>query len=291
MVRKWTQDHDIVVLSEFNHPAQLSLFNTHRLQPVIHQPEQLSWLRDHGGATAGCWLKVDTGMHRLGFSRDQLGHAYQTIVDCGAQKPGIMSHFATADEPNHPKNRIQLGWFHEIVRQYKTTFSMANSAALANWKDCRFDMVRAGLLLYGVSPFTETPAQTISLQPVMRFETRIIAVKHLPPGSSVGYGATWQNHTPRILAIAGAGYGDGYPREIGNKGHALVKGQPAAVIGRVSMDTLALDITECGSVTVGEPVELWGEHLGVAKVAVWADTIAYELLCRVSARVPRLILN
>ena len=168
---------------------------------------------------------------------------------------------------------------------------MANSAALASLADSRLDMVRPGLLLYGITPFADPSLGPVDLSPVMRFESRIVAVKDLSPGSTVGYGATWHTETVRSMAIVGAGYGDGYPRSIGNRGHAIVSGKQAPVIGRVSMDTLALDVSECGPVAAGDPVEFWGAHLNAATVAAWDGTIPYELLCRVSSRVPRVAVN
>ena len=291
VVRMIARDHDIAVLSGFNHPSQLPRINALGLKPVIHQPEQVSWLGEHGGASAGCWLKVDTGMHRLGFSVEQVGPAFRALAEHCAAPPGLMSHFAVADVPSHPMNDEQQMRFLEVARQYDTVCSMANSAALAGMAVSRLDMVRAGLMLYGISPFADRFPGLGDLSPVMRFESRVIAVKTLPPGGRVGYGATWHAQTVRTLAIAGAGYGDGYPRIIGNRGHVLVSGRPAPVIGRVSMDTMALDVSECGPVAVGDPVELWGEHLDAAAVAAWADTIPYELLCRVSPRVPRIAIN
>ncbi len=290
-VRMIARDHAIVVFSGFNHPSQLPHLNSLRLQPVIHQPDQLSWLRDHGGASAGCWLKVDTGMNRLGFSMEQAGPAFRALAACCVEMPGLMSHFAAADTPDHPMNAEQLSRFLEVTRGFDTTCSMANSAALANQSDCRFGMVRPGLLLYGITPFADPSRGPANLSPVMRFESRVVAVKILSPGSRVGYGATWRTETIRNIAIVGAGYGDGYPRILGNRGHAVVSGKQAPVIGRVSMDTLALDVSECGPVAVGDSVEFWGVHLNTATVAAWADTIPYELLCRVSSRVPRVAVN
>ena len=290
-VRAITREHAIVVFSGFNHPTQLPRFNSLRLQPVIHQPGQLSWLRDHGGASAGCWLKVDTGMNRLGFSMEQAGSAFRALAGCCDEKPGLMSHFAVADTPDHPMNAEQLSRFLEVARRLDTTCSMANSAALASLADSRLGMVRPGLMLYGITPFADPSRGPVELSPVMRFESRIVAVKNLSPGSTVGYGATWHTDTVRHMAIVGAGYGDGYPRAIGNRGHAIVSGRQAPVIGRVSMDTLALDVSECGPVAVGDPVEFWGTNLNAATVAAWDGTIPYELLCRVSSRVPRVAVN
>ncbi len=286
-IRRIAREHPIMVLSEFNHPSQVTTFNTYQLQPIIHQPSQLSWLRAHGGVTAGCWLKVDTGMHRLGFAAEKVGEAYHALTNYCGRAPGLMSHFATADESDHPLTTEQFRRFCSVSQQFDTICSIANSAALLHQPHSRLDLVRAGLMLYGISPMDRQLDHSTTLDPVMRFTSTIIAIKHLSPGCHVGYGATWCSQTPCTMAIVGVGYADGYPRIIGNRGHTLVAGKVTPVIGRVSMDTLALDVTACGKVAVGDEVELWGDQLNVRTVAAWADTIPYELLCRVSPRVPR----
>ncbi len=286
-VRGLAPGRDVIVLSELNHPAQVAHCNAFRLQPVIHHEMQREWLRDAGGARAGCWLKVDTGMHRLGVDASLAESMLGALARDRQQVLGLISHFAAADERDHSLNTEQLAAFQALVKRHGLRASMANSAALAAIPDSRFDLVRPGLLLYGVSPFAGTVPALPELRPVMHLESRVIACKTTSAGGTVGYGATWSSDKPRAIAIVAAGYADGYPRCIGNRGYALVGGRQAPVVGRVSMDSLALDVSAAGPVQVGDPVELWGENLGIATVAGWADTIPYELMCRVSLRVPR----
>jgi alanine racemase len=286
-VRKLNSERPVIILSEFNHPEHIRLFNEYRLQPVVHTQEQVGWLCGQGSAVSGCWLKVDSGMHRLGISPEDLENQLSALNRSGQPIRGLLSHFAAADEVGHALNAAQLERFRGLVQRTRIPSSMANSAALAAAPDSHFDMVRPGLMLYGVSPFAKGERNRVNLRPVMRFSSRIIATRNLAPGAAVGYGATWSSDVRRRIATVSAGYADGYPRCLGNRGFALVHGFRVPVVGRVSMDSLALDVTDSGDVETGDEVELWGDRLDVAEVASLADTIPYELLCRVSPRVPR----
>ena len=287
-VRALAPAHDVIVLSEFNHPAQVAVLEEQRLQPVIHQPEQVRWILDHGGMRLKCWLKIDSGMSRLGIGRADLDELLSLLSQHCDERPGLMSHFACADSPDDPMNAAQLEAFNALTSSYDLQRSMANSAALAGLPEARFDMVRTGLLLYGISPYGVPEGDLAGLRPAMEFRARIIAVKHLPAGARVGYGATWFARDDRRIAIVSAGYADGYPRRLGNIGQVLANGIPADVIGMVSMDTMVIDVSQCGQVGLGDEVELWGSGLRVETVARWADTIPYELISQLGRRVPRL---
>ena len=286
-VRALTSDRDILVLSEFNDPGQIKILNEHRLQPVLHTMDQVEWVSNLGHVTSGCWLKVDSGMHRLGIPPGEALMVLAALQGSGQVVCGLLSHFAAADEPDNALNEKQLSVVRGLSYQAGIRCSMANSAALIALPDSHFDMVRPGLMLYGVSPFNGNHNVHPDLHPVMRFYSRVIARKKIAPGATVGYGATWSCPLQRTIAIVAAGYADGYPRCVGNRGFAMIGETRVPVIGRVSMDSLALDVTGVTKARLGEEVELWGEAIDVAEVAQWAETIPYELLCRVSLRVPR----
>lgn len=286
-VRRCAPMHDIIVLSEFNHPQQVAKMRALRLQPVVHSLVQAAWLVDHGGSGTPCWIKVETGMHRLGIGPGDLAEAFRRLSGLDPQPPGLMSHFASADSPADPLNGRQAGRFSEATSEFRTRRSMANSAALVSRPQSRLDMVRPGLLLYGISPFTDAALAPPGFRPVMHFDARVIAVKTVPAGQRVGYGATWGAEQDRTIAIVAAGYGDGYPRRLGNRAHVVVNGRRAAVVGMVSMDSMAIDVSSCGPVRAGDRVRLWGDDPDVARIADQADTIAYELLSRLAPRVRR----
>lgn len=260
-----------------------------QLQSVVHQVRQLQWLLAHPlPKKIKIWVKVDTGMHRLGFEPSEVNAVIDALKVCPWVHPdiGLMTHLACADEPQHESNALQLqvlenlSYYHEnIVR------SMANSAAIMALPEAHGDVVRPGLMLYGISPFPNQTASALNLIPVMRFESAVSAIHHYPAHAPIGYGRTWQRDTPSIIGVVAAGYGDGYPRHIAQNTPVWVNGFTAPVVGRVSMDMLTIDLTDCPKVSVGDAVELWGQHVPVEAIAKSAGTIPYELLCHISSRV------
>ncbi|MEO5350072.1 MAG: alanine racemase [Magnetococcus sp. YQC-3] len=264
------------------------LFDRHALAP-------LSRAAGGGGAIA-FFLKVNTGMNRLGVAVTEVAkiitHAHSLP---GLQLAGIVSHMACADEPNHPENDRQLQTLHQVLDAAKmnnSRVSMANSAALLSRTDTHFSWVRPGIMLYGASPFfPASSGREIGLQPVVRWSTRILHVNHLAEGEAVGYGRTFVSKRPSRIALLPVGYADGYNRHLGNQGWVLVAGQRVPVVGRVSMDMIAIDITNLPAVTTGYPVTLLGsegeERIDVEEMASWLGTIPYEVLCNLGTRVPR----
>jgi alanine racemase len=163
---------------------------------------------------------------------------------------------------------------------------LANSAAMLSFPQAQADWVRPGLLLYGVSPFAGSIGADYGLRPVMTLHSHVIAVKNLSPGERVGYGGAWIAARPTRLAVAAVGYGDGYPRNLASGTPVMVNGERAGLAGRVSMDMIGIDVTDLGrEPKLGDPVVLWGDGLPVEEIAVWAETIPYELLCGISQRV------
>ncbi len=163
--------------------------------------------------------------------------------------------------------------------------SIANSAAILALPETHADLVRPGIMLYGVSPFPNQTGQELGLIPVMRFISALSSIHHYPAGVAVGYGGSWQTSKPSIIGVVAAGYGDGYPRHISQNTPVWVNGQQVTIVGRVSMDMLTIDLTDCPDVKMGTPVELWGQHIPVEAIALSSGTIAYELLCQFSPRV------
>lgn len=255
---------------------------------VLHQPYQLQWLLNNPlPMPIKIWVKVNTGMHRLGFET----HEIQAVMDVLQHCPwvdkdiGLMTHLACADEPERPENAKQMALFEAIDVKGFTKRSMANSAAILSFPNAHADVIRPGIMLYGVSPFNDKTSQDLGLLPVMHFMSAISAIHHNPPFAQVGYGGRWSSSASSTIGIVACGYGDGYPRHIAENTPVLVQGREVPIVGRVSMDMLAVDLTNHPTVTIGAPVELWGQHILVERIAQAAGTIAYELLCQTTQRV------
>jgi alanine racemase len=256
---------------------------------VVHTAEQIDLLRNApAGARFKVWLKLDTGMNRLGFKAAAFAAAYSALSALEAVRPAVnlFTHLAAADEPDLPTTADQIARFAAATHSLPGERSIANSAGMLSFSGAQADWVRPGLLLYGVSPITGTVGADYGLRPVMTLHSHVIAVKNLSVGEKVGYGGAWTALRPTRLAVAAVGYGDGYPRSLSSGSPVLVNGERAALAGRVSMDMIGIDVTNLTQQPVlGDPVVLWGEGLPVEEIAVWADTIPYELLCGISQRV------
>lgn len=272
---------------------ELPLIVEHQFQVVLHQPHQLQWLLAKPlDKPIGVWIKVNTGMHRLGFYPEEVFDIVSQLQACPwIKKPiGLMTHLACADEPQNPFNAEQLKRFAELhLPHVDFVKSIANSAAIISFPQAHADVVRPGIMLYGVSPFSQQQAQQLDLVPVMRFMSVLSAIRHYPPKVTVGYGATWQTQRASVIGVVAAGYGDGYPRHIPAGMPVWLNGQLVPIVGRVSMDMLTVDLTDCPEVKIGDAVELWGPHLPVEQIAAAAGTIGYELLCQISPRVQRIV--
>ncbi|GAB4175795.1 MAG: alanine racemase [Wenzhouxiangellaceae bacterium] len=257
------------------------------LEMVVHHPEQLAWLEQARlGPGARVWLKIDTGMHRLGFAPEQAVDAYTRLRQMpGVEEVVLMSHFACADRPDHPLNRLQIHRFDTTVRDLPGPHCLANSAAILGLPETHRDWVRAGLLLYGVSPIDSQTGGSLGLRPAMTLSTRLIAINRVQAGESIGYGARFRAPTAMRVGVAAIGYGDGYPRNMPDGAPVLVNGRRQRLVGTVSMDMITIDLSDQPEARVGDPVELWGPSLPIEEVARHADTIPYELLCRVTRRV------
>jgi alanine racemase len=256
---------------------------------VVHAPEQIELLRAADpGRRFKVWLKFDSGMNRLGFKGGAFGAAHASLSALGAvQSPvNLFTHLASADEPELSTTAEQLSRFAAATRSLAGERSIANSAGMLSFAEAQGDWVRPGLLLYGVSPIAGAIGADYGLKPVMTLRSQVIAVKDLAAGERVGYGGDWTAARPTRLAVAAVGYGDGYPRNLDSGAPVLVNGERAGLAGRVSMDMIGIDVTDLKrEPKIGDPVVLWGEGLPVEEIAVWAETIPYELLCGISQRV------
>lgn len=269
-------------------PDELLLVAEHQFACVLHNPQQLQWLINTPLATPiKIWVKVNTGMHRLGFKPAEVQEVMNVLKTCAwvNQDIGLMTHFASADEPDRLENARQIALFQSIKVPGFTQYSMANSAAIISLSQTHADYIRPGIMLYGVSPFADRCATDLGLMPAMRFMSAISAIHHNPPMAQVGYSGTWCSNKPSVIGVVAAGYGDGYPRHIAANTPVWVNGREVAIVGRVSMDMLTIDLTDHPDINVGDSVELWGAHILVERIAKSAGTIGYELLCQISERV------
>jgi alanine racemase len=240
-----------------------------------------------------CWLKLDSGMHRLGFPLAQARELTERLHNCASVGGDIVlaTHLACADELDNPFTARQIAAFREHTRGLDAASSLANSPGLLGWPEARADWNRAGVMLYGQSPFRQPHPETDKLRPVMTLRSEVIAVRELAAGDSVGYGSTWTARRDSRIATIPVGYGDGYPRAAQNGTPVLIAGQTAPLVGRVSMDMITVDVTDLPPVKLGDAVVLWGEGLTANEVASHADTIGYEIMTRMLPRVPRVYRN
>ena len=286
----------IVLMEGVFSPDELSLALEHRFDLVVHSMHQIDWLASLATTTGiepiVVWLKINTGMNRLGFSEGEVQDAARRLQNLDIVKElRVMTHFATADESAHPLTDRQLAAFAAVSAGIPGPRSVGNSAGIIRGSKTQGDWVRAGIALYGSSPTSERTASELGLEPVMSLESEVIALRDLEVGDSVGYGATWVAARRTRLAVIAAGYADGVPRSCPSGTPVLVAGHRVPLVGRVSMDMITVDVTDLPSVAIGDRVILWGSGLSVDEIAAHAGTIGYELLCRVTARVPRVYVD
>ena len=255
---------------------------------VIHHPYQLALLQQlPRHERMRIWLKIDTGMHRLGFEAEQTDYLIKQIK----QSPGIkdiilMSHLATAEVPNcsHCQQQIQL--FEQLTSQLPYEKSLLNSAGIIAYPKHQLDWVRPGLLLYGASPFADQTGAALGLQSSMHVRARITSIKTIKKGEKIGYGGVPIGSHDRMVATVGIGYAEGYPRHAQSNTPVLVRDTICHLIGRVSMNMLAIDISHCSHCQIGDWVTLWGEQLPIEMVAKHSNSITHEIMCRMGQSGP-----
>ncbi len=287
-VRKYTQKPCILFQGVFTQDELMHLAE-HQFEVVVHQKTQLRWILETKlDKPIRVWVKVDTGMHRLGFMPSEVAEVITALKDCAWVKDdiGVMTHLASADTPDKLQNRAQFEAFQALsLPSGRFTKSIGNSAAILSFPEVLTDAVRPGIMLYGVSPFFDKEGVSIGLKPVMQFVSAVTAIHTYSKGEPVGYGATWKSTRISRIGVVAVGYGDGYPRHISPGTPVYIQGAYVPIVGRVSMDMLTVDLTDYPEIEIGSRVELWGEHLPVEQIACSAGTIGYELICQVSPRV------
>jgi alanine racemase len=278
----------IVLLSGPDEAEDIGLLRRLQIDAVIHEPGQIEMLEAAGpGAPIRTWLKLDTGMHRLGFPAADAAavHARLRALPAVAEDIVLMTHFARSDEFDCAATREQMRCFDEAVAGLGGEHSLSNSAGVLGWPQAHRDWVRPGGALYGLSAVEGQSGVDLGLEPAMTLSTRLISVKQIEAGAAVGYGGSFVAQAPMRIGIAAIGYGDGYPRHAGSGTPVLVGGRRTRILGRVSMDLLAVDLTDLAEATVGTPVVAWGRGLPIEHVAEAAGTLGYELACGITRRV------
>jgi len=280
----------ICLLEGFFEPAELALFAQFDLQSVIHHETQLRALElARLDKPLSVWIKLDTGMHRLGFPPERFTEVAVRLKSSGnVAELRAMSHFSCADDPAHGATVEQIERFVAQVKDAGIETSMANSAGIVAWPASHRDWVRPGIMLYGGAPVIGTSAEASNLRPVMTLTTTLIAVSLRKTGDPIGYGEDYRCPQDMPVGVAAIGYGDGYPRRMPAGTPVLVNGKPAALAGRVSMDMITIDLRSQPDAKPGDPVVLWGQGLSADDIATRAGTISYELFCQVTSRVPRI---
>lgn len=280
--------HRILLLEGLFSASEIPVVMQNRLDLVIHSQYQLEWLLNADiPGQLNVWVKVDTGMHRLGFKIEDFDSVISQLENSANDFcVHVMSHFASADEMDSNSvqfTKQQIASFAQLTTDYSFPKSLANSAGMAHYQNSHYDWVRPGIFLYGAGRFQHELAPQL----VMQLESEIIAIKTVSEGQSVGYGNTWVAQSDSIIGVVAVGYGDGYPRHARSGTPILINGERLPLVGRVSMDMITVDLTNAQSkVAIGDKVVLWGSDLSVDEVAEYADTIGYELLCAVTQRVP-----
>jgi alanine racemase len=278
----------IVLLSGPDEPDDIALLRRLQVDAVIHEPGQLGMLEAAGlGVPIRCWLKLDTGMHRLGFPATDAAavHARLRAMPSVARDIVLMTHFARSDEFGCESTREQVQCFDSAVAGLSGEHSLSNSAGVLGWPQAHRDWVRPGGALYGLSAVEGQTGPDLGLEPAMTLSTRLIAVKQIEAGAAIGYGGAFVAPAPMRIGIAAIGYGDGYPRHAGSDTPVLVGGCRTRALGRVSMDLLAVDLSDVPEAAVGTPVVAWGRGLPVEEIAAAAGTLGYELACGITRRV------
>lgn len=277
---------EILLLEGFFEASELPVLAASRIATAVHNDEQLRMLHSKPPKPGlDIYLKINTGMNRLGFVPAQVRGALDRLQESGAAKSiTLMTHFATADT---------AGGITEAMRRFEAatqglTFprSVANSAAIFAHPECHAGTVREGICLYGATPFSDRSAESLGLLPAMTLTSQLIAVRDLAADDTVGYGSTFKADRAMRLGIVACGYADGYPRQAPSGTPIVVGGARTRTVGRVSMDMITVDLSPVPNARVGTPVTLWGEGLPIDEVANPAGTVGYELMCGLAPRVP-----
>ena len=287
-IRQAGLENPIVLLEGVFHPDQMGLAASLHLELVVHSSEQLQMLEQFDSTYRfPVWLKIDTGMNRLGFPTEAVRTVAAKLAGFDAVDDSVrfMTHLSSAEECLASTTTDQIERFDKVMEGIDAERSIANSAGVIAWPNSHVDWVRPGLMLYGVSPLKDKTAADLDLKPAMTLTSELIAIKRVPVGGRVGYGGRWTATEETRLGVAAIGYGDGYTRHLGDGTPVLVAGQPGILVGCISMDLITIDLRDAPAARVGDEVLLWGDRLPVERLAEAAGTIPYEMLCGVTQRV------
>ncbi len=285
---------NILILQGVNCATELTYASENDCWITLHNKQQIDLLlATKLKQPLKVWLKLDTGMHRLGLDQKQFDKSLQLIKQCRwiADDFVVSSHFSCASELANGESKKQFNKFNEMITEAKLPsnieLSLSNSPAIAHLPESNLNWNRPGIMLYGLPLFDGPHSSDQQLKAAMSFESEVVAIREVETGEYVGYSNKWQATRPSKIATVSVGYADGYPRQAKNGTPVLVKGERASLAGVVSMDLIGVDVTDLSNVSIGDPVELWGEHLSANEVASYANTIGYDLISGVSRRVPR----
>ncbi|WP_408021828.1 alanine racemase [Spirabiliibacterium falconis] len=282
-------ENPILLLEGFFHSEDVGYLPEYDLQPVIHSHYQLHALEQ----TALCgqikvWIKIDTGMHRLGFSANEVAEVYARLMACGkVREIGFVSHFSRADDRQSDYTAIQIARFEDAIGDLQGARSLSASNGILFWPSAHYDYVRPGIILYGIAPDDKVQtAKHYALTSVMQLSSNIIALKRLKAGEPVGYGGRWISEKETTIAVVAMGYGDGFPRDLKDNTPVVINGKRFPIVGKVSMDMLTVDLGQ-EHAEIGDEVIFWGADLPIEEIAQHLGMISYELVTRLSSRVNR----
>ncbi|NBV28503.1 alanine racemase [bacterium] len=290
-LRKHGVRSPIILMQGVFESNELLLASVEHFHVVFNNFQQLEWLDKIILPRAlHAWIKIDTGMGRLGFDLDQAYSVYERLMNHRSLiKPiHVMSHFSAADIIDHPLNQEQIERFKNftmLIESSGSQLSLCNSAAIFNFPQCHYHYVRPGLALYGVSPLQGRCAEDLGLKPVMSLQTSLISVRTFKKGSLIGYGGRYSCPQDMPIGIIAFGYGDGYPITARDGTPILVNGIKCSLVGRVSMDMIAVDLRACPTAGIGDPVVLWGEDLPIEHITPFTSNISWDILTGVQHRV------
>ena len=278
----------IVVLSGIDEAADIAEMHRLGLESTIHHDTQIDWLAgDSDPRPLKVWLKIDSGMHRLGFAPEKVDAARARLLALPNvdHDIGLMTHFANSDVFADAQTKLQMDCFESVVADLPGAKSLANSAAVLGWPSARAQWIRPGGLLYGISVVAGKCGGDFGFRPAMTLSSKLVAINRIRQGESIGYAASWICPDDIDIGVVQIGYGDGYPRSAVSGTPVLVNGRRASIVGRVSMDLITIDLREHADARIGHPVVLWGQDLPVEEIAAHAGTIGYELVCGMTRRV------
>lgn len=291
-IREGNIDKPILLMEGFFDYHDIQALVTHNIQTVIHSLAQIEGLESVKplstlASPLKVWLKIDTGMNRLGIMPCQLTQALARLqaIDYVNDDINFMTHFSCADDLDNEFTHQQINEFYQLIDAKGGQLTLANSAGILGWPQSHADWIRPGLLLYGCSPIMDRIGADDGFHAAMTLSTSVIAIKPLVKGDNVGYGAHWQSPHDTQLGVIAIGYGDGYPRHAKTGTPVLINGKRYPIVGRVSMDMITVDLGNDHDVKCGDVAIMWGEKLPVEEIAQWSDTICYELILQLTSRV------